>query len=69
MNTEIKEGDLVISKLPQHDKLTTWRVDSITTGEYTGKVRFYCNAAHDTKSSTGFDSVGYEFTRNEIELN
>ncbi len=69
MTLEIKEGDLVKSKLPQHDKLTTWRVDSITKGEFTGKVRYYCIAAHDTKSSTGFDSIGHEFTRNEIELN
>ena len=69
MTTEIKEGELVKSKLPQHDKLTTWRVDSITVGEYTGKTRYCCTAAHDTKSSTGFDSIGHEFTREEIESN
>lgn len=65
---EIQKGILVKSKLPQHDTLTTWRVEEITTGEHTGRKRFMCKAAHDVKSSTGFDSISHEFTENEIEI-
>lgn len=60
-------GQLVKSKLPQHDKLTTWRILEETTGEKTGKKRYFCEAAHDTKSSHGFDSIQHEFNEFEIE--
>ena len=60
-------GQLVKSKLPQHDKLTTWRIIDIQTG-LSGKERYFCKALHDTKCSYGFDSIKHEFTLEEIEL-
>ena len=60
-------GQLVKSKLPQHNKLTTWRIIDIQTG-LSGKIRYFCKALHDTKSSYGFDSIKHEFTSDEIQL-
>ncbi len=62
----MKTGILVKSKLPQHNELTTWRVIETTVG-LSGKEKVYCEAAHDTKSSRGFDTIGHEFNLSEIE--
>jgi len=61
-------GQLVKSKLDIHNKLTTWRIESIEIG-ISGRKRYICKAAHDTKSCYGFDSIGYDFLSHEIEEN
>lgn len=63
----MKAGELVKSKLPQHLQLTTWRIVEIERG-LSGKVRYFCEASHDTKKSYGFDNIKYEFTEDEICL-
>ena len=63
----MEKGQLVKSKLPQHDKLTTWRILEIEKG-VSGKNRYICRAAHDTKSSHGFDSIIHDFKESEIEI-
>ena len=60
-------GQLVKSKLPQHKQLTTWRILEIEKG-LSGKVRYFCEASHDTKSLYGFDKIKHEFKADEIEL-
>jgi hypothetical protein len=63
----MKTGELVKSKLPQHNKLTTWRIEEIIIG-LSGRKRFLCVASHDTKMNTGFDAIHYDFKESEIEL-
>jgi len=60
-------GQLVKSKLPQHSKLTTWRILEIEKG-LSGKIRYFCEASYDTKSSYGFDKIKYEFKADEIDV-
>ena len=63
----MKVGQLVKSKLPQHTKLTTWRILEIEKG-LSGKVRYFCEASHDTKYTYGVDKIKHEFKADEIEL-
>jgi len=68
-NQKIKVGQLVKSKLDTHvNTLPTWRVLEITE-TLTGEIRYFCVAAHDTKSSYGFDSIKHDFKYSELELN
>ncbi len=63
----MKKGQLVKSKLSQHSQLTTWRILEIEKG-ISGKVRYFCEASHDTKTTYGFDKIKHEFKAKEIEL-
>tara|TARA_R110000744_G_scaffold149813_1_gene262996 strand:+ start:131 stop:328 length:198 start_codon:yes stop_codon:yes gene_type:complete len=63
----MKSGQLVKSKLSQHSQLTTWRILEIEKG-ISGKVRYFCEASHDTKTTYGFDKIKHEFKAEEIEL-
>lgn len=64
----MKAGKLVKSKLDIHvNGLTTWRILEVNTG-LSGRKIYFCEAAHDTKSSYGFDKIKRDFKENEIEL-
>jgi len=63
----MKVGQLVKSKLPEHDKLTTWRILEVVEG-VSGRLRYICEAAHDTELSYGFDKIKHDFKTTEIEL-
>ena len=66
--TTLKAGDLVKSKLGIHiNGLTTWRILEVNIG-LSGRKSFYCEAAHDTKFSRGFDKIKRDFSENQIEL-
>lgn len=58
-------GQLVKSKLPQHNELTTWRIIEFVE-TISGKKKVLCEAAHDIESR-GFDKIFHEFKINEIE--
>lgn len=58
-------NQLVKSKLPQHNLLTHWRVYEVL--ELDRGNRYLCTAAHDTKSSNGFDAMHHDFKENEIK--
>jgi hypothetical protein len=63
-----KVGDLVKSKLGIHiNGLTTWRILEVNIG-LSGRKSFFCEAAHDTKFSSGFDKIKRDFSENQIEL-
>lgn len=65
MSINIKIGQLVKSKI-HNNGLTTWRVlDVYETSS--GKIKIWAEAAHDTKTKLGFDSVKHEFDLFEIE--
>ena len=61
----MKVNSLVKSKI--HDELTTWRITEIVKG-VSGRKRYICKAAHDTKLSRGFDAIFHDFKQEEIEL-
>ena len=63
----MKTQELIKSKLPQHNLLTTWRIVEIYKNSR-GQKMFYCKASHDTKTSNGFDSIFYEFKESEIDI-
>ena len=66
-NNIMQVGQLVTSKLPQHTQLTTWRILEITKS-FSGTVRYFCQASHDTKHSYGFDNIMHDFKADQIEL-
>ena len=63
----MEKGQLVKSKLNIHNKLTTWRILEVNIG-LSGRKIYFCEAAHDTKLSYGFDKIKRDFKENEIEL-
>jgi hypothetical protein len=67
--TTFNVNDLVESQLTVHNNsIKNWRVLEVEIGETTGKIRYFCEAATDTKSQHGFDSIKREFSENELEL-
>ena len=66
----MKKGKLVRIKsniVNTTDGLTFWRILEVNIGLSVRKI-YFCEAAHDTKLSYGFDKIKRDFKENEIEL-
>ena len=62
----MKAGELVKSKLDIHvNGLTTWRILEVNIG-LSGRKIYFCEAAHDTKSSYGFDKIKRDFKKSSL---
>jgi len=62
----LKIGELVKSKIHKNG-LTTWRILDIYKSTVKNRIYVFCEAAHDTKKTYGFDCIKYEFNLNDIE--